>query len=365
MSAADITAQLDRYRALAAAELRATLAGATETAPSAVPHPVPGAAPGPEAATDAAAELGGWLRYHLGWEDAAGRPLAESGGKLLRPAALLLAVELVGGDARACAPAAAAVELVHGFSLLHDDIEDRSETRRGRPTLWTRTGPAQAINAGDAMFVLARLAMHRLAGTHDPARVLRATEMLDEACWALVRGQYLDIAFESRAQVSPPEYLEMAAGKTAAMFAAPLAIGALLGGADAAVVRGFAAFGHHTGLAFQAIDDVLGIWGDTARTGKPVGDDLAARKMTYPVVAALAAPAAAEDGALAAAYADPAATVADLARLVEAAGGRAATEALARAERDAGLAALRAAGLPPAALAAAAAFADAAVLRVA
>ena len=311
------------------------------------------------------AELFAWMRYHLGWEDRDGEPYAGASGKLLRPAALLLATELVGGTAQAAAPAAAAVELVHNFSLLHDDIEDVSELRHGRPTVWSFAGVAQAINTGDGMFTLARLAMHRLleAGIEE-RRVIEAMRELDEACLRLVEGQYLDISFETRTAVTPDEYLAMTAGKTAAMFATPFAIGALLGGAAGETVAAFRQFGTHVGLAFQAMDDVLGIWGEPEVTGKPVGDDLRSRKMTYPVVVALEAGGTA-GAALADAYADP--TIDDieaLTRLVEDCGGREATEQLIAQEVGLARAAIHAAHLDAAALAACEEFATLASGRV-
>jgi len=317
---------------------------------------------------DAPDALSGWLRYHLGWEDRAGRPVEGAGGKMLRPTALLLAHELSGGAVEQALPAAASVELIHNFSLLHDDIEDASETRHGRPTLWTFAGPAQAINAGDGMYTVARLALYRLIDAGVPAaRALAAMHELDRACLRLVQGQALDIAFEGQTNVTRDEYLDMAAGKTAAMFAAPFAIGALLADAAPAVVDGFRRFGHAVGIAFQAVDDVLGIWGDPAVTGKPVGDDLRTRKMTLPVTTALEA-----GGELAErlrdAYATPPAPgedIAPLARLIERGGGRVATEALARERLAAGLEALRAAGLHADALRPCAEFAEAAVGRVA
>ena len=287
-----------------------------------------------------------WMRYHLGWEDRAGRPVEASPGKMVRPMALLLATELCGGRAELAVPAAAAVELIHNFSLLHDDVEDSSDTRRGRETVWTFAGVAHAINAGDGMFTLAHLAMYRLGATGvDPARMVAASRELHEACLRLVEGQYLDISFEERSDVTLEEYLRMAEGKTAAMFAAPFAIGALLAGAEPRVVDGYREFGRRIGLAFQAVDDVLGIWGDPVVTGKPVGDDLASRKMTYPVIAALAAE---QDGRLRAAYADRSLSSADvpaLRALVEATEARALTEEMASIEERAALDALRTAGV--------------------
>ncbi len=309
-----------------------------------------------------------WMRYHLGWEDADGRAVPRAGGKMMRPVALLLAHELCGGAVDTALPAAAAVELVHNFSLLHDDVEDMSETRHGRPTLWTFAGVPQAINTGDGMFTVARLAMFRLLDRGVPAeRVLAAMRELDATCLRLVHGQSLDIDFERRHEVSRAEYLEMTAGKTAAMFSAPFALGAILAGAATDRVEAFRRFGHHVGLAFQAVDDVLGIWGDPAVTGKPVGDDLRQRKMTLPVIAALAAgdEAAAR---IAAVYAGPGGMdddVRTLAALVESAGGRAATEALAREEMAAAVGALRDSGVSGADLRLCEEFAGLAVGRVA
>lgn len=308
-----------------------------------------------------------WMRYHLGWEDQQGAPVAASPGKMMRPVAVLLAAELAGGRAEAAAPAAAAVELVHNFSLLHDDIEDASDFRRGRANLWTFAGAPQAINTGDGMFVVARLAQYRLldAGVSSE-RTLAAMRELDEACLRLVHGQYLDMSFEKRRDVTLDEYLEMAGGKTAAMFAAPFAIGATIGGAPPAAVDAFREFGRRVGLAFQAVDDVLGIWGDPAVTGKPVGDDLSARKMTYPVIVALGS--ASEEGeALRRAYARPASGSDDLAamsRWIEATGAREVTERMARQETGAALAALRDAGLTEEGRAILVEFAEAAVGRV-
>ena len=317
------------------------------------------------------AGLFAWMRYHLGWEDDEGRPVDAPSGKMLRPTAVLLATELVGGQVAQAVPAAAAVELVHNFSLLHDDIEDSSPLRRGRAALWTITGPAQAINTGDGMFSLARLATHRLFERGVEARrVVEVMRELDEACLRLVEGQYLDMLFETRVAVTRDEYLAMASGKTAAMFAAPFAIGALLGGADGGAVSALRTFGQRVGLAFQAADDVLGIWGDPAVTGKPAGDDLRSRKMTYPVIAALDA-GGGEVEALARAYAAPAtddgADAAEdasrIAALVERLGGRAATEAFAAEQERSALAALESGGLGAEAVALCAQYARAATGR--
>lgn len=283
---------------------------------------------------DAPDRLFAWMRYHLGWEDAEGRPVDASPGKMMRPVGVLLAAELCGGDPTRAVPAAAAIELVHNFSLLHDDVEDRSDRRRDRATLWTFAGEAQAINTGDGMFTIARTAMLNLEDRGVSSELtLRAVRELDEACIRLVHGQYYDISFEERHDVTLDEYITMASGKTAAMFAAPLAIGAIVAGAPEPTVEAFRAAGRHIGLGFQMVDDVLGIWGDPAVTGKPVGDDIRSRKMTYPVITALGS----DVSGLKSLYAQPSAgdqEIEAISRLIEEGGGRSATELRAREERD-------------------------------
>ena len=233
-------------------------------------------------------QLYDWMRYHLGWQNQSGQSVQLSPGKQIRSCALFTAAKSVGmkeTDIARCAPAAAAIELIHNFSLLHDDVEDKSINRRGRPTLWTFAGEAQAINTGDGMFSIARLAQHRLSELDFSADlVLSVIRELDMTCLQLVEGQQLDIAFEDRGDVTQDEYIRMAEGKTAAMFSAPFAIGAMLGGASSKDVAIFNLFGKSLGLAFQMVDDVLGIWGDTEVTGKPVGDDLRTLKMTFPII---------------------------------------------------------------------------------
>ncbi len=233
----------------------------------------------------------GMLRYHMGWVDAQMQPAVVNSGKRIRPIACLLACQAVGGAAEDALPAAAAVELLHNFSLIHDDVEDDSPTRRHRPTVWALWGVPQAINAGDAMFTLARLALHGLAGQAlAPAAALTACAIFDQACLRLTEGQYLDMSFEGRLDVSVEEYLLMIEGKTAALLGASLELGALAGGADQETRRHLARFGRDLGLAFQMQDDILGIWGDEAITGKSAASDILARKKSLPVVHALAQP---------------------------------------------------------------------------
>jgi geranylgeranyl diphosphate synthase type I len=225
------------------------------------------------------------MRYHLGFEDAGGLPIESTGGKMLRPALVLLACEAVGGDPERAMPAAVAVELLHNFSLIHDDIEDGSDTRHGRTTLWKLIGVPQAINAGDGLFVIAQRTLLDLAGVGvAPERVLMTSRMLNDACIALCEGQHDDLAFEERTRVSQAEYEAMIAGKTAALIGACTGIGAIAGGADDATVAAMALCGIRLGMAFQIQDDVLGIWGEAAETGKSASDDIRSRKKSAPVV---------------------------------------------------------------------------------
>ncbi|MEV0173311.1 family 2 encapsulin nanocompartment cargo protein polyprenyl transferase [Streptomyces sp. NPDC050803] len=235
--------------------------------------------------------LPGFMRrvalYHFGWEHADGTPAAGNAGKAIRPALVLTAAEALGGrPARTAAVrAAAAVELVHNFTLLHDDVMDRDTTRRHRPTAWTVFGDADAILAGDA---LQALALRLLAEDPHPAAAAAAARLT--ACVVeLCEGQHADTAMErcGPAEVSLDEVLAMAEAKTGALLGCACALGALYAGATEEDVAAMDAFGREAGLAFQLIDDVIGIWGDPRRTGKPAGADLAARKKSLPVVAAL------------------------------------------------------------------------------
>lgn len=255
--------------------------------------------------------------YHFGWWDARGHPVEAGGGKALRPAFALLAAEGAGGDPDEALPAAVAVELVHNFSLVHDDVMDGDPVRRHRPTVWNVFGRAEAILAGDAMLALAFAV---LAGGGHPAAGAR---MLAGCVQSLLEGQSADLGFEERAGVGLGDCVRMAENKTGALFGCACALGALYGGATAERAACMRTFGERVGLAFQIVDDLLGIWGDPAVTGKPVHSDLRNRKKSLPVVAALTSgtPAGA---ALAALYRRPLAA-ADLpraARLVEEAGGR-------------------------------------------
>lgn len=221
--------------------------------------------------------------YHLGWWDERGNPVRADRGKALRPAMVLLTASAVGGDPAAAVPAAVAVELVHNFSLIHDDVVDGDVTRRHRPTAWTVFGSGPAILAGDALL---SLAADVLAACQHP-EASGALRKLSSAVLNLINGQAADLAFEDRRNVELAECQRMARDKTGALLGCACALGALFGGGKTDQIARLRSYGEHLGLAFQHVDDLLGIWGDPAITGKPVFADLRIRKKTLPVVSAL------------------------------------------------------------------------------
>ncbi|HLI56463.1 MAG TPA: polyprenyl synthetase family protein [Actinomycetota bacterium] len=282
--------------------------------------------------------------YHLGWYDADGRRTLGAGGKALRPALALLSAEAAGGTLEEGIPGAVAVELVHNFSLLHDDVMDQDAERRHRTSTWKAFGEPHAILAGDALLVLAYEVLLECPSAHRVAAIRRVTAATAE----LIRGQGADLTFERRLDVSIGECLTMSAQKTAALLSAAAAIGAELAGADPQLTAALAGFGQHLGLAFQGVDDLLGIWGSPDVTGKPVGNDLRQRKKSLPVVAALAASNGVVDdlGMLLSLRVLGDREVALGTELLERAGTRAWVEDLVERERQAALAQLGGADIP-------------------
>ena len=225
------------------------------------------------------------LTYHMGWTGDGPGP--EATGKRIRPLLVLLTSSACGANWQFALPAAAAIELVHNFSLVHDDIQDNSPKRRGRDTAWVKWGAPMAINAGDALFVMSSQAIVDLKNNYPADVVMKAAEILHNTCLDLTRGQYLDMSYEERNDLGVEDYWHMISGKTAALIAACCHIGALLGGADDEKQEVYRSFGHYLGLAFQVQDDILGIWGDEQVTGKSVASDLVEGKNSLPVLAGL------------------------------------------------------------------------------
>ncbi len=252
--------------------------------------------------------LYGQINYHLGWVDATFAPSTGNPGKLLRPTLTLLAAELSGGEQAVtrALPAAVSIELIHNFSLIHDDIEDGDEERRHRATLWRVWGQAQAINTGDALFSLARRQTLGLADKGvDAALTLRLVERLDTVCLELCEGQHLDMSFESRRDVTVAMYLDMIARKTAALMSCAAELGGRIGAPDdAALGDQLGAFGQALGLAFQIRDDILGIW-QAQDLGKSAAGDVRRKKMSLPAIHALEHASADDRAALMAIYFRP------------------------------------------------------------
>ena len=227
-------------------------------------------------------------RYQLGQVNTDGSPATTDRGKAVRPTLCLLMCEALGGDLAAALPAAAGLELLHNFTLVHDDVMDDDKTRRHRPTVWAVWGRAQAIDAGDLLHVLATLSVLRSGGNGDSAPLAKdATEVITQGCRLVTEGQHLDIAFETAASVGVADYLDMIARKSAALLAVAFELGAVFAGNDSTTRAACRAYGRELGIVFQIRDDVLGIWGDPTVTGKPVGADIQKRKKTLPIIHAL------------------------------------------------------------------------------
>ena len=284
--------------------------------------------------------------YHMGWTDLSGRPVEAPGGKGVRPTLAMLGAEAAWADPAIGVPGGVAVELVHNFSLIHDDIIDTDTERHHRPTVWSVFGVGPAIVAGDALQVLSHQVLLEASTAAGPA----ASAALAEATADMIAGQADDIAFEKRRHVSVEQCTAMSAAKTGALLGCASSIGAILAGAPDATVGALRDYGRHLGLAFQAVDDLLGIWGDPATTGKPAGSDLRSRKKSMPIVSALAAGGSEADelralmlGPEDASHPLPALDADEVVRasyLVEACGGREWTTVRAKANLDAALGAL-------------------------
>lgn len=297
-------------------------------------------------------ELRGPARYHFGWVEADGSPSTVGPGKGLRPALAVLSAEAVGVDGAVAVPGAAAVELVHNFSLVHDDIIDGDVERRHRPTVWTVFGVNDAVISGDALHNLAFQVLLDApvgpSGGEPSAERVQATIRLVMATTAMIAGQSADMAFADLPEVDLAACLTMEAGKTGALLGYSASVGAVLAGAPADQVDALEVYGQELGLAFQAVDDVLGIWGDPSVTGKAAGNDLRERKKSMPVALVLSGggTAAAE---LRAVY-DVAGDLSDddverASAVIEAAGGRDDTIAVARRHLEVALVAVDGVGL--------------------
>lgn len=228
------------------------------------------------------------LRYYMGWADVNGEPRAATEGKYLRPTLCLFACDATGGALRQAMPAAVALELIHNFSLIHDDIQDKDETRHHRKTLWAVWGVPKALVAGNILRITADAALESLrAQGLERRRILPVVNQLTQAYLEMIEGQYLDISFEGQRDVGLNRYLDMIARKTGALIRCSFTIGALIGSDDPAAAAAFRESGKALGFIFQVRDDILGVWGDEASTGKPVGADIRRKKNSFPVVYAM------------------------------------------------------------------------------
>ncbi len=234
---------------------------------------------------DAPVELRRMILYHFGWVDPSGNPIDLMVAKRIRPLLLLLFTEGSGGDWHDALPAAAAVEILHNFTLVHDDIQDNSLTRHGQPTVWQLVGVPKAINIGDALFGLVYVALESLQETQTDRQILiEIHNTINRTILALTCGQHLDMSFEQQEKVSTHEYLQMIEGKTARLLGACTYIGGLIGSQNAIIANHCREFGLHLGMAFQIHDDILGIWGDEKTTGKSKATDILTKKKSLPVL---------------------------------------------------------------------------------
>jgi geranylgeranyl diphosphate synthase type I len=225
------------------------------------------------------------MKYHLGWLDENLKPVEQYKGKRLRPTLCLLTYNALSGVYDKVLPAAAAVELIHNFSLIHDDIQDMDEERRHKPTVWKLWGVPQAINVGDGMHVLSNLAVLRLGDLNvSSGKITDVLRILNNTVMELCEGQYLDMSYEDRMDITTDTYLEMISKKTAALLEAATHIGAIMATNDSKLIEHFKNFGRKIGLAFQIVDDIIGIWEPSEKIGKPTASDIRNKKKTLPVV---------------------------------------------------------------------------------
>jgi geranylgeranyl diphosphate synthase, type I len=222
------------------------------------------------------------LTYHMGWTGE--NQVRGATGKRIRPMLLLLVTLSCSNDWLRAVPAAASVELVHNFSLVHDDIQDNSPLRHGRTTVWKKYGIPLAINAGDALFSIANQAILDLIDLNSAETVINAGRVLHKTCLDLTCGQFLDMSYENRNDMSLDDYWPMIEGKTAALLSACAQIGAILGDVDELLVDQYRIFGRYLGLAFQVQDDLIGVWGEEALTGKSAASDLLEGKNSLPIL---------------------------------------------------------------------------------
>ncbi len=289
------------------------------------------------------------IDYHFGWGAGAIGPHSGASGKRIRPLLMALVAQALSGDYRHVLPAAAALEFLHNFTLIHDDVMDRSRERRHRPTVWALWDSDQAINAGDGLYALANLAVTYLLRADVPgSEVVRAAQVLSQACLWTAEGQVLDMSFAGRERVMTAEYLTMIAHKTGALIEAATKIGALLSSDDEAIIRTYAQFGRDLGLAFQVRDDYLGVWGDEAATGKSATGDIREKKKSYPVLVAFERAQAADQEVLRRIYAQETLSdqdVADVLGILERCGAIAETDRIASEYFERALARLDATGI--------------------
>ena len=223
------------------------------------------------------------LRYCMGWSDAYGVPLETKKGKGIRPSLCLFTCDAMGGDIEKALPAAVSLELIHNFSLIHDEIQDSDEIRHHRPTLWNVWGIPKALVAGNVMRVLADKSMSTMPSDHSKLLTV-SSSIVSEACLEMIEGQYMDISFEGGDGISVDQYMKMISHKTGALLRSSVHIGAVIGSRGGRVADIFREIGIKLGFMFQIRDDILGTWGETTSTGKPVGSDIRRKKNTLPII---------------------------------------------------------------------------------